>query len=127
MGINIDFGPSQARDRMILVCFWDMEQQPSRYCVTQLAKQAEQLKNQGVTVVVVQASKIDETALNEWVKKNNIAFPVGMVQGDEDKTSFSWGVQSLPWLILTDKQHIVQAEGFSLNELNQKIITLTEK
>jgi hypothetical protein len=25
-----------------------------------------------------------------------------------------------PWLILTDKEHIVQAEGFSISELENK-------
>jgi len=26
-----------------------------------------------------------------------------------------------PWLILTDKEHIVRAEGFGLAEINEKI------
>jgi hypothetical protein len=30
-------------------------------------------------------------------------------------------VKSLPWLILTDKNHKVTAEGFSLTELDEKI------
>ena len=119
--------PADVDNRMILVCFWDMDQRPSRHFVTQFAKQAEQLKNEGVTIIAVQSSKVDEKTLDEWVKENNVPFPVGMIQGNEEKTRFTWGVKSLPWLILTDKQHIVQAEGFSLNELNQKIITLTEK
>jgi len=42
-----------------------------------------------------------------------------MIQGDEEKIRFTWGVKFLPWLILTDKQHIVQADGFSINELAQ--------
>jgi hypothetical protein len=45
----------------------------------------------------------------------------------KDKTRFSWGVQSLPWLILTDEQHIVQAEGFNIDELDDEIKTITEK
>ena len=38
----------------------------------------------------------------------------------EEKTLNNWGVQSLPWLILTDKNHIVTAEGFSIDDLNEK-------
>ena len=87
----------------------------------QLAKQAEQLKQKGVTVVAIQASKVDEKKLNEWVKKNNISFPVGMIHGDEEKTRFAWGVKSHPWLILTDAKHVVTAEGFTINELEEKI------
>ena len=71
--------------------------------------------------MAVQASKVDETALREWVKKNNIPFQVGMVQGDEEKTRFNWGVKALPWLILTDKKHTVRAEGFSLADLDAKV------
>jgi hypothetical protein len=44
-----------------------------------------------------------------------------MVQVDEEKTRFSWGVRSLPWLILTDKKHVVTDEGFSLAELDEKL------
>jgi hypothetical protein len=86
-----------------------------------LAKQAEQLKQKGVTIVAVQASKIDENTLNEWTKNYNIPFPIGMIQGDVEKTRFAWGVKSLPWLILTDHEHIVRANGFSLAELDEKI------
>jgi hypothetical protein len=105
----------------ILLCFFDMEQRPSRRCLTQLAKQAEQLKDEGVTVIVVQASKIEQEALNQWVKKNDIPFPVGMIQGDAEEIRFSCGVRSLPWLILTDKQHIVQAEGLGIEDIVDKI------
>ena len=36
-------------------------------------------------------------------------------------------VLGLPWLILTDKKHIVQAEGFNISELDERIATLREK
>ncbi|HCO96903.1 MAG TPA: hypothetical protein DIU00_23695 [Phycisphaerales bacterium] len=119
--------PEGAAGKMLLVCFWDMNQRPSRNCIVQLTKQAEQLKQEGVDVVTVQASKVDEKALNEWVKKNNIPFPAGMVQGDIEKIRFAWGVRSLPWLILTDGEHLVCSEGFSVNELDEHITKLGEK
>ncbi len=117
--LKIDLSPADSDDKMILVCFFDMNQRPSRYCISQLAKQAEQLKQKGVTIVAVQSSKVDENTLNEWIKETNIAFPVGVIQGDVEKTHFAWGVRSLPWLILTDKEHIVRAEGFNLLELDK--------
>ena len=116
-----------AAGKMLLVCFWDMNQRPSRNCIVQLAKQDEQLQQKGVAVVIVQASKVDEMKLNEWVKKNNISFPVGIVQGDEEKARFAWGVKSLPWLILTDTEHVVSAEDFGLDELDDKIRLLGEE
>jgi len=38
-----------------------------------------------------------------------------------EKIRFAWGVKSLPWLILTDQKHIVEANGFSLAELDERI------
>jgi len=119
--VKVEIPSSDADGKMILVCFWDMEQRPSRYCIMQLAKQAEQLKQKGIIVVAVQASKIDENKLNDWVKKYKIPFPVGMVQGDVEKSRFAWGLRSLPWLILTDRKHVIRSGGFGINDLNEKI------
>ncbi|MGB2863239.1 MAG: M56 family metallopeptidase [Sedimentisphaerales bacterium] len=120
-GIKTDFNPGQYKDKMILVCFWDMNQRPSRNCMSQLAGRAEQLREKGVILVAIQASKVDENALDQWFKKYNISFPSGIVRADEKETLFAWGVKSLPWLILTDRNHIVQAEGFVLSELDEKL------
>jgi protocatechuate 3,4-dioxygenase beta subunit len=119
---GIDLPPADTDGKMLLVCFFDVEQRPSRHCVTQLAGQAEQLKNKGVITLTVQASKTEQEALNQWVKKNNVPFSVGIVQGDVEKARFNWGVKSLPWLILADSKHIVRAEGFGLDELEKKIM-----
>ena len=125
--LGIKLSPDDLGDKMILVCFFDMNQRPSRACITQLAKQAQQLKQQGIVVVAVQASKIDENALNQWVKNYNIPFSVGMVESEAEKTRFTWGVKSLPWLILTGREHIVRAEDFRLSELDEKINDINQK
>jgi peroxiredoxin len=120
-GLGIDVRSEDIEDQKVLLCFFDMNQRPARRCVTQLARQAEQLKQKDVTVIAIQASEVDESALNEWIKKQNIPFPVGMIEGDEENIHFNWGVRSLPWLILTDRHHIVQAEGFGVEEVADKI------
>ena len=125
--LRIDLSPADVSDKMILVCFWDMQQRPSRNCIRELAKRAEELKEKGVAVIAVQASKVDENELNEWVKKYNIPFPVGMVQGDVEKSHFTWGVRSLPWLILSNRKQIVRAEGFALTELGEKMSAIAQK
>jgi hypothetical protein len=126
-GIEIDFATEKARGKMLLVCFWDINQRPSRNCIVQLAKQVEQLKEKSVTVVAVQASKIDEITLDKWLKENKIPFPVGMLEGDSERSRFAWGVRSLPWLILSDPEHIVRAEGFSIGDLDQKLKHISEE
>jgi protocatechuate 3,4-dioxygenase beta subunit len=125
--LGTEISTDDIKGQRILVCFWDFEQRPSRQFLTQLAKQAEQFKNKNVTVIAVQASNIDQEVLNQWVKKNNIPFPTGMVQGDDKKARLNWGVQSLPWLILTDRQRIVRAEGFGLDTFDDQIEALRKE
>jgi len=126
-GLISDFNSEQARNKRILVCFWDYQQRPSRNCILQLAKKVQQLEEKDIVVVAVHASKIDKSTLDKWLKENNITFPVGMIDKDEEQTRFNWSVKSLPWLILTDRQHIVTADGFGMNDLDEKITTLKGK
>jgi len=119
--LNLSPLPDDTNNKTVLFCFFDMQQRPSRNCIVELGKRVEELKEKGVTTVIIQASKVDTNELDEWLKKNNILFPIGMVQGNAEKISFIWGVKSLPWLILTNREHVVTAEGFGLNEVNEKI------
>lgn len=119
--LNVNPSPGKTHGKVMLICFWDMEQRPSRHCMTQLAKQAESLAGKGVIVVAVQASKVEQNALDEWVKKYNIPFSVGRVQGDFEKARLRWGIRSLPWLILTDKDHVIVSQGFSLGDLDNQL------
>jgi hypothetical protein len=120
-GIEIEFDAEQANDKTILVCFFDMNQRPSRNCLLQLSERAQELKAKDVVVVAVQSSMIDENTLDKWIKDQNIPFAIGMVRVDEEEIRFRWGIKSLPWLILTNKQHTVIAEGFGLDELDEEI------
>jgi peroxiredoxin len=119
--MKIDLAAESIRGKMILVCFFDMEQRPSRRYVTQLAKQAGQLADQGVAVIAVQASAIEATALKQWVEKYKIPFPVAMAPDSLETTQLKWAIGSLPWLVLTDRNHVVRAAGFSPGDLEQKI------
>ena len=127
--IEINLDTSQTKDKQMLICFFDMQQRPSRRCTSQLNEQIKQLSDKGVTVIGIQASKVDDKALNEWVKSSGVSFPVGTIEGDPSATlgtsieevQFKWGVKSLPWLILTDKSHTVIAEGFTISELDEKL------
>jgi hypothetical protein len=125
--IKIDFSPEQAQDKMLLICFWDMNQRPSRNCIIELGRRAEELKEKGITVIAVQASRLDKDTLDEWVKKNDISIPVGMIRNEEQKTCFNWGVKSLPWLILADSSSVVAAEGFGIDVLDDNIRRLDEE
>jgi len=126
-GIKLKLSDEQTKNRAILICFFDLNQRPSRYCVRQLAQKEAALKEKGIIVVAVQASQVTEKTLNEWIKKYNIPFSVGAITEDIEKTRFTWGVRSLPWLILTDKQHVVTSEGFTSAELDEKLSNNSEQ
>ena len=64
---------------------------------------------------------VDQAELQTFLTQNHIPFPVGLIEGDEEQVKFNWGVKALPWLILTDRNHIVQVEGFGVEEVKGKI------
>lgn len=84
--LKIKFSESEINDKGILVCFFDMQQRPSRRYVLELVGQADKLEQKGIAVFAVQATKVDEGELNKWVKENNIPFSVGMIKAEEKKT-----------------------------------------
>jgi hypothetical protein len=121
LNVGFNFVPKRPEDKAFLICFFDMNQRPSRNCITELTGKSQQLKENGLAVIGVQASKVDENELDQWIQQGSILFPIGTIKGNVERTLFSWGVRSLPWLILTDEQHVVRAEGFGLAELDEKL------
>lgn len=111
-----------AAGKKILVCFWDMEQRPSRQFILQLAAQAANLQKQGVVVVCVHAATGDAQKVREWLATSKVTAPCGQVPAKDMENFLTvWGAVRLPWLVLTDEKHIVQAEGFDLQDLNDRI------
>jgi len=119
---NIDF--NEIDGKPVLLCLMDIEQRPSRQCLKQLAGQAESMASKGVTPIVVQVSKVDLTRYDAFLRAGHIDMPLHMIEQDFEAKKIDWGVKGLPWLIVTDKEHIVIAEGFAVNELDEKIGTL---
>jgi protocatechuate 3,4-dioxygenase beta subunit len=108
----------QARDKAILVCFFDVDQRPSRNCLLQMGRRFDSLTAGGLVVLGVQASRVEQDTLTEWLTQNGLAFPVGQIAMPEEITRAAWGVKSLPWLILADREKKVVAEGFPVQELD---------
>jgi hypothetical protein len=110
----------------VLLCLFDASQRPSRHVVHQLDEQEAALRQQGVTVLGVQAAVTSEEIFNEWKKAGPVSFPVGRVTEKSEKSKWASAVPALPWLILTDANHRVIAEGFALDELDAQIKKLTK-
>lgn len=58
------------------------------------------------------------------IEKYQIPFAVNMLKDQPDKTKFTWSVKALPWLVLADQKHIVQVEGFGIDELDERLPTM---
>jgi hypothetical protein len=120
-GFGLDNAAELIEGKEVLVCFWDMQQRPSRRFMSVLVGNADNLKAKDVVVICIQASEVNEDALGRWVKEQNIPFPIGLIRGDTEQIKSEWGVSSLPWLISTNQNHIVTGEGFALKEFHEKM------
>ncbi|MBN1359272.1 MAG: carboxypeptidase regulatory-like domain-containing protein [Sedimentisphaerales bacterium] len=125
--IGLDLSRTDLRDRAILLCFFDFQQRPSRAAFLQLARQADALKQKDVVVMAVQTSEVEDDALAGWIEQSEVTLPIERIRRDVNATRLAWGVKSLPWLILADRERVVRAEGFPLSELDDKIEAMTGK
>ena len=116
LGLKPD--PKDLVGKQVLVCFWDMDERPSRRYVRMLGSRSEDLRSKDVLVYGVHVTPVDDAALAKWLQRFDIAFENSMLRKDAETTRASWGVQALPWLILTDTKHVVHKEGFELTELD---------
>ena len=124
--LSLPLDGSKVTGKTILLCLFDMNQRPSRNCLRQLGAKAAELEAKGVVVAAAQAPTVDQSELDKWVKENDIAFAVGSLHRVEGDTLTTARVESLPWLVLTDRNHIVRAEGFRLDELDGILSEVTE-
>jgi len=111
---------SNTEGKKMLICFWHIEQGSSN-CVQKLNTREKLLAEKGVNTVLVYAGQIVDSWLSDWLRKNGITIPCGKFYGDIAILGRTWAVQSLPWLIMTDRKGIVTTEGFSLAEVDDKI------
>ena len=114
------------KGKAALICLFDVDQRPSRQMLRLLGEKQEHLKQKGVSILGVQSvvSRLD--ALQEWQKNNPVPFPVGRVAEKTASTHWAAEVETLPWLILVNKEGLVTAEGFSMDELDARINQTTK-
>jgi protocatechuate 3,4-dioxygenase beta subunit len=103
--------------RPVLLCLFDLEQRPCRRLLQLLAERHEQLTQKGLAVLAVQAAGATIESFKQWKDANPMPFPVGRVTEESGQAKWATGVESLPWLILTDAKHQVVAEGSAIEEL----------
>jgi len=121
---ELGLSATEINDKPILLCFCDIDQRPSRQCLSSLAKKSDDLAARRVVLAIVQVSQTDLSKYRAWLKDSGVAASVHVFAGDFQARKAAWGVQSLPWLVLTDKDRIVRAEGFGFDDLESKIKVL---
>ena len=109
----------QIKGKPLLICFWDFEQRPSRQCIQVLQKQSQMWRDKGVLVLAVHSGTEQAEKAADWITQNGPSLTAGTIQGDPYDTLFAWGARSLPWLALTDEQHVITKAGFSLTTINK--------
>jgi len=120
--IDVAFGPEQAKGKRLLVCFWDMQQRPSRNLLIELAGKRNELEDKGIVVLLVHSAGIKTEQLQGWIDKNKIPFISGRIVNDIPQVLHRWRVRAQPWLVLTNDKADILAGGFELGQLDETLL-----
>lgn len=115
--LGIELKPNDLDGNKILVCFWDMEQRPSRNLVSELARQKRELEQKHIIVALAHSSDVETDKLRQWLDDRKIPFACGSIEENAERVLYNWGVQAQPWLVLIDERGVVTAGGFGLESL----------
>jgi hypothetical protein len=118
---RIDAAVENARGKRVLLCFWDVGQRPSRNCIQRLSKEQAALESKGVVVIPVHTAAPGENPPDKWLTENRIPLLTETLDDGRAKARQIYGARVLPWLVLTDGNHIVTAEGFALDDLYARL------
>jgi hypothetical protein len=108
----------------VLLCLFDAAQRPSRHAISNLSQQYATLQQKNISLLALQSPSITDEAFNEWKNTASISFPIGRLTAKPDKAKWASSVTALPWLILTDANHRVVAEGFAIGDLDAQLQSL---
>jgi protocatechuate 3,4-dioxygenase beta subunit len=107
--------------RRTLICFFALSPPPAQECLKRLEAMAPDLHRDGVDLMCVEATARKAEALANWRRKQRISLPMATTEPEPVKVRQQWAVRSVPWLILTDSDGIVTAEGFDLDRLSARL------
>lgn len=119
--MEIAFDPRRIENKQALVCLVDITQRPSQCSLSYLNNLQDFCRRKGVALVCIQVTPIEEETLAAWKKENKITLPIEILPGAGEAVQQQWGVRSLPWLTLTDRDHRITEEGFQTARIGQFI------
>lgn len=112
--------------KALLLCLMDAEQRPSRRSARLLSDQCEALGQKGIAVLAIQTVPVAADSIHSWTNSAPLAFPLCCVKEKTPRTRWATEVESLPWLILCDDKGKVADEGFSIDDLPDKLAALKD-
>jgi protocatechuate 3,4-dioxygenase beta subunit len=107
--------------KAVLLCFLDVQQRPCRHVLRQLAERAQELTKNNIALVAAQVAPCAAGELDRLAAQYGPDIRFGKVTDNAEDTQRAWGIQSLPWLVLADRDHIIRAEGFAPAALQQEV------
>ncbi len=119
--LGLKISPDKTRGKEILLCFCDLTQPASQKYVLELNRLSASLAENAVLVAALHCSKANPNVSDAWVRANNVRLTIGKLRDVVPELLRAWRAEKLPWLVLTDTEHTITAEGFDLNELEEKI------
>jgi hypothetical protein len=118
---DLKLEPDETKDKMTLLCFVDIKQ-AAQQDVFHLAEIASKLAEKKVLVILVEATGCEKKQVNTWAKQHSIKVPIGRLHKEIlERIHKAWAIESLPRLVLADRNHVIVSEGFSFEELEEKI------
>jgi hypothetical protein len=125
--LPLDFDASVFDGKAILVCVYDVQQRASLQAVKQAGTAFSALARNDLAFLAFDVSGLCHHASALWANDEGVAVTLAMGFPGDDETLAQWGVKALPWLLLADKDHVVRAEGFAVDELEEKVNRLAAK
>ena len=105
------FDKDQIDGKPLLICFWDMEQRPSRQYIRVLEKHKRALQDSDIVVLAVHCGAKQAKQVADWLDKNAPSLTAGTIEADPYDTLLAWGARGMPWVVLTNERHIITNEG----------------
>lgn len=126
-GTGLEAALKEAEGKRIVLCFFDMNQRPSRHGLKNLAEAAKKLADSNCAVFGIDLSGIDAAELEKRAAALGIAFPLGSLEAAETKTASVWGIKGLPWYIVIDASRKIRAVGVDPGDIEAELDKTVEK
>ncbi len=120
-GTGLEAALRDAAGKRVVLCFFDVNQRPSRHYIKLLAGKAEQLAARNSVLFGLDLSGIDRAELENRIAALGISFPVGSAGAKSGKAADAWGIEGLPYLVVIDGSSKVCAVGVAQADLESEL------